>query len=168
MNLNFKDSLVKEEHISKHVLSVHCNTAGQKRMFLSTALPLFKAYPLYMSHLPTLHVPSTYSTCPIYLSHMAHPTRPIRAIFYNAVYESIVRYGMAVWYGSLTIKSKTRLHRTVTTALKLVEKLTHSLFKSCIKLFRQASNKNLGWSMSHFIFRESSTAFREALQSQQM
>lgn len=144
MSLNFKESLVKEEHISKHVLSVHCNTAGQKRNVSEHSLLLFKAYPPCMSHLPTLHVTSTYSTCPIYLPHMTHPTRPVRAIFYNAVYESIVRYGMAVWYGSLTIKSKARLHRTVTTALKPVEKLTHSLFKSCIKLFRQASNKNLG------------------------
>lgn len=78
----------------------------------------------------------------------------IRAIFYSAVFASVVRYGMAVWYGSLTVQSKTKLHRMVTTALKLVEKSDSQPLQLLYEevVVRQASK--ISADPSHILFSE--------------
>lgn len=120
MNVNFKESLVKEEHISKHVL-VFIATQQDRKEYVTEhspstlqglptlhGPPTYPTWPTYlpnMAHLTILHCPSTYSTCPIYLPTwpIIHcPSRPL----YNAVFASIVRYGTTVWYGSLTVEDQ--------------------------------------------------------------
>ena len=44
----------------------------------------------------------------------------IMTTFYNAVLESLIRYGMAAWFGSLTVQLKSRIMRMVKTAMKVI------------------------------------------------
>lgn len=44
----------------------------------------------------------------------------IMTAFYNAVLESLVRYGMAVWFGALTVKDKTRIQKLINVAMKTI------------------------------------------------
>ncbi len=41
-------------------------------------------------------------------------------IFYRAVIESILRYGMTSWFGNLTVKSKAQISSLVRTAGKMM------------------------------------------------
>ena len=40
-------------------------------------------------------------------------------LFYQAVLESVLRYGMSAWFGNLTVQSKTKLAHLVHTAMKV-------------------------------------------------
>ncbi len=46
----------------------------------------------------------------------------IMLTFYNAVLESILRNGMAAWFSSLTVRSKTRLGDVVKTGMTVMGK----------------------------------------------
>ncbi len=41
-------------------------------------------------------------------------------LFYQSVFESLIRYGITAWYGNLTVLSKSKLTRLVQTALTIV------------------------------------------------
>ena len=44
----------------------------------------------------------------------------IMLTFYNAVLGSLIRYGMAAWFGNLTIQSKNMIGKVVKTAMKVI------------------------------------------------
>ena len=44
----------------------------------------------------------------------------IMFLFYQAVTESVIRYGMTVWFGSLSTQSKSKLQRLVQTVMKVM------------------------------------------------
>ena len=41
-------------------------------------------------------------------------------LFYQAVMESVIRYGMTAWFGNLSAQSKSKLQRLVQTAMKVM------------------------------------------------
>ena len=41
-------------------------------------------------------------------------------LFYHAVLESIIMYGITAWYGNLTVQSKSQIARLLQTALKIM------------------------------------------------
>lgn len=41
-------------------------------------------------------------------------------LFYQAVLESIIRFGMSAWYGNLSVQLKSKLHRMVQIAMKVI------------------------------------------------
>lgn len=45
----------------------------------------------------------------------------IMLTFYNAVLESIIRYGMASWYGTLAVQLKSRINNMVKAAMKVIK-----------------------------------------------
>ena len=51
-------------------------------------------------------------------------------LFYQAVLESLIRYGMSSWYGNLTAKLKTKLARLVHTAMKVIGKSSYQTLQS--------------------------------------
>ena len=61
-------------------------------------------------------------------------------LFYQAVLESLVRYGMSFWYGNLTAKLKTKLACLVHTAMKVIGKSDYQTLQSIYQqiVFRQA------------------------------
>ena len=66
--------------------------------------------------------------------------KSIMFLFYQAVLESLVRYGMSSWYGNLTAKLKTKLARLVHTAMKVIGKSDYQTLQSIYQqtVFRQA------------------------------
>ncbi len=46
-------------------------------------------------------------------------------LFYQAVLESLVRYGMPAWYDNLAVQLKTKLTRLVHTAMKVIGRSDH-------------------------------------------
>ncbi len=46
-------------------------------------------------------------------------------LFYHAVLESILRYGITAWYGNLTVQSKSQIARLVQTAKKIMGVKNH-------------------------------------------
>lgn len=46
----------------------------------------------------------------------------IMSTFYNAVLESLIRYGMAAWFGSLTVQLKSKILKMVKIAMKVIGK----------------------------------------------
>ena len=66
--------------------------------------------------------------------------KSIMFLFYQAVLESLVRYGMSSWYGNLTAKLKTKLARLVHTAMKVIGKRDYQTLQSIYQqtVFRQA------------------------------
>ena len=64
----------------------------------------------------------------------------IMFLFYQAVIESVIRYGMTAWFGSLSTQSKSKLQRLVQTAMKVMgrtDKLSlHSIYEQSV--LRQA------------------------------
>lgn len=44
----------------------------------------------------------------------------IMFVFYQAVLESLVRYGISVWFGNLTVQLKNKLNRLIQTAMKVM------------------------------------------------
>ncbi len=51
-------------------------------------------------------------------------------LFYQAVLESLVRYGMSAWYVNLTIKLKTKLAHRVQIAMKVIGSNDHQVLQS--------------------------------------
>ena len=49
-------------------------------------------------------------------------SKNIMSTFYNAVLESLIRYGMAAWFGCLTVQLKSRILKMVHTAMKVIGK----------------------------------------------
>lgn len=56
--------------------------------------------------------------------------------FYHAVLESIIRYGMTAWFGSLSVHVKSKLQRLVQGAMKVLgrtETLPHRVvYEQCV------------------------------------
>ncbi len=79
----------------------------------------------------------------------------VMLIFYNAVLASIIRYGMAVWSGSLTVQCRARLQRMISTAMKIIGK--HDNFQPLQAIYERAvvkgANKILS-DPSHALFQE--------------
>ena len=44
----------------------------------------------------------------------------IMTVFYDAVLGSIIRYGMAVWFGTLTVQTRSKINKLVNTAMKTI------------------------------------------------
>ena len=49
----------------------------------------------------------------------------IMLLFYHAILESILRYGITAWYGNLTVQSKSQIARQVQTAMKIMGVKNH-------------------------------------------
>ena len=64
----------------------------------------------------------------------------IMFLFYQAVLESLIRYGMSSWYGNLSTKLKTKLARLVNTAMKVIGKSDNQTLQSMYEqtVLRQA------------------------------
>lgn len=67
-------------------------------------------------------------------------SQKIMFLFYQAVMESVIRYGMTAWFGNLSTQSKSKLQRLVQTAMKVMgrtEKLSlQSIYEQSV--LRQA------------------------------
>ena len=46
-------------------------------------------------------------------------------LFYRAALESIIRYGIAAWYGNLTVQSRSQITSLVRTAMKIMGVRNH-------------------------------------------
>ena len=46
-------------------------------------------------------------------------------LFYRAALESIIRYGIAAWYGNLTVQSRSQIAGLVRTAMKIMGVRNH-------------------------------------------
>ena len=64
----------------------------------------------------------------------------IMILFYQAVLESIVRYGMSAWYGNLSIQLKSKLACLIRTAMKVMGRNEHQSLQSIYEqsVLRQA------------------------------
>lgn len=51
-------------------------------------------------------------------------------LFCQAVIESIIRYGIMVWFGNRTAQAKSKLARLVKIAMKTIGKKEHQSFES--------------------------------------
>ncbi len=51
-------------------------------------------------------------------------------LFYQAVLESIIRFGMSAWYGNLSVHVKSKLNRLVQTAMKVIGRTENSSLQS--------------------------------------
>lgn len=51
-------------------------------------------------------------------------------IFYQAVVESLIRYGITVWFGNLSVQLKNKLFRLIHTAWKIIGVKEHSSLQS--------------------------------------
>ena len=63
----------------------------------------------------------------------------IMFLFYQAVMQSIIRYGMTAWFGNLSTQSKSKLQHLVQTAIKVMgrtDKLSQSICEQSV--LRQA------------------------------
>lgn len=47
-------------------------------------------------------------------------------LFYHAILESILRYGITTWYGNFTVQSKSQIAHQVQTTMKIMEVKKHS------------------------------------------
>ena len=54
----------------------------------------------------------------------------IMILFYNAVLESLIRYGMAAWFGPLTVQLKSKVERLVKTAMKVMNRRDYPSLQS--------------------------------------
>ena len=52
-------------------------------------------------------------------------------LFYNAILESLIKYGMAAWFGPLTVQLKPKLEGLVKTLLKVMNRRDYP-FLQCI------------------------------------
>ena len=61
-------------------------------------------------------------------------------LFYHAVLESIMRYGITAWYGNLTVQSKSQIARLVQTAMKIMGVKKHPSLQNIYEqsIIRQA------------------------------
>ena len=50
----------------------------------------------------------------------------VMLLFYHAVLESIIRYGITAWYGNLSVQLKTQLNRLVQQAMKIMNVKNHA------------------------------------------
>ena len=50
-------------------------------------------------------------------------TNIVMFLFYQAVLESILRYGMSAWYGNLSVQLKSKIGRRIQAGMKASEKL---------------------------------------------
>ena len=66
--------------------------------------------------------------------------KSIMFLFYQAVLESLVRYGMSAWNGNITVKLKIKLTRLVHMAMKVMGKNDYQTLQSIYEqtVFRQA------------------------------
>lgn len=46
--------------------------------------------------------------------------REVQLLFYHAVVESLLRYGISAWFGNLTVQSKAQITRLIQTAMKIM------------------------------------------------
>ena len=61
-------------------------------------------------------------------------------LFYQAVLESIIRYGITAWYGNLSVQLKTQLNRLVQQAMKIMNVKNHAPLQTIYEqsIMRQA------------------------------
>ena len=62
----------------------------------------------------------------------------IMMIFYSAIVESIIRYGITSWFGNLTVKLKNKLAGMQKTAMKIVGRKEYEPIQS---IYEQAVRK---------------------------
>ena len=64
------------------------------------------------------------------------------SLFYHAVLESIMRYGITAWYGNLTVQSKSQIARLVQTAMKMMGVKKHPSLQNIYEqsIIRQAQH----------------------------
>ena len=67
----------------------------------------------------------------------------VMLLFYHAVLESIIRYGITAWYGNLSVQLKTQLNRLVQQAMKIMNVKNHaSLQTICEQSIMTQAPKN--------------------------
>ena len=62
----------------------------------------------------------------------------IMMIFYRAIVESILRYGISSWFGNLTVKLKSKLASIHKTAMKIIGRKDYEPIQS---IYEQAVRK---------------------------
>ena len=81
-------------------------------------------------------------------------SRKIMSTFYDAVLESLIRYCMAAWFGSLSVQLKTRIAKIVNTAMKVIGKsdpqTLQTIFEKKVLRLAQGVMSDL----SHILFSE--------------
>lgn len=74
--------------------------------------------------------------------------------FYNAVLESLIRYGMAAWYGSLSILCKTKISKLVQNAMKIIGNTKYPSLQSIFETSVLAQADKITKEPSHALFSE--------------
>ncbi len=64
--------------------------------------------------------------------------KKIRTVFYQAVLESLIRYGIQAWYGNLSVQLKNKLSHIVRMAMKIVDLKDYPSLKT---LFEQSVHR---------------------------
>ena len=78
----------------------------------------------------------------------------VMLLFYRAVIESIFRYAICVWFGNLTVKSKSQINRLAHTALKVMGVREHPTLQAIFEetVLRQA--RKIVADPSHVLYSE--------------
>lgn len=66
--------------------------------------------------------------------HLFGVNKKLMMLFYKAVLESIVRYGITVWFGNLSVQCKAKLMHLLKTAWKIVNEYLNPqvLYENCV------------------------------------
>ena len=75
-------------------------------------------------------------------------------LFYHAVIESIFRYAISVWFGNLTIKSKSEINRLAQTAMKVMGVREHPTLKAIFEESVIRKAKKIVADPSHVLYSE--------------
>lgn len=72
-------------------------------------------------------------------------TREVQLLFYHAVVESLLRYGISAWFGNLTDQSNAQINRLIQITMKIIGVHQHPSLQDIFQqtIVRQAQKNNL-------------------------